>query len=95
MFFSTAAVVATLASVAVAAPASPTATDPADVYAAQATALTQSPTSKVKGRAFDRYVSIVWNLFFVCPTGSCLIALSVQETKHSTHPQSYSEKQRC
>jgi hypothetical protein len=74
MFFSTAAVVATLASVAVAAPASPTATDPADVYAAQATALTQSPTSKVKGKAFDRYVSIVWNLFFVCPTGSCLIA---------------------
>jgi hypothetical protein len=75
MFFSTAAVVATLASVAVAAPASPTATDPADVYAAQATALTQSPTSKVKGKAFDRYVSIVWNLFFVCPTGSFLTTL--------------------
>jgi len=40
-------------------PASPTATDPADVYAAQATALTEDPTSCVPGRAFDRYVSIV------------------------------------
>ena len=30
--------------------ASPTATDPADVYAAQATALTLSPTSNVKGK---------------------------------------------
>ncbi len=39
-------------------PASPTATDVADVYAAQATALTLSPTSNVKGAAFDRYVSI-------------------------------------
>ncbi|KAN0110208.1 acid phosphatase [Hyaloscypha variabilis] len=38
--------------------ASPTATDVADVYAAQATALTLSPTSNVKGAAFDRYVSI-------------------------------------
>jgi acid phosphatase len=52
--------VASLSSVALAAPApaSPTATDVADVYAAQATALTLSPTSKVKGKAFDRYVSI-------------------------------------
>jgi acid phosphatase len=40
------------------APASPTATDTTDVYAAQATALTRSPTSCVKGKAFDRYVSI-------------------------------------
>ena len=47
---------ATLASVAIA--ASPTATDASDVYAAQATALTESPTSNVKGKAFDRYVSI-------------------------------------
>jgi len=47
-----------LASVANTAPASPTATDPADVYAAQATARTDSPTSHVKGKAFDRYVSI-------------------------------------
>ena len=62
MRFSTSAVVATLASVAIAAPAttgaSPTATDAADVYAAQATAKTESPTSHVKGKAFDRYVSI-------------------------------------
>jgi acid phosphatase len=58
MRYSTFFVVATLASLAVAAPASPTATDPADVYAAQATALTLSPTSNVKGAAFDRYVSI-------------------------------------
>lgn len=43
---------------AIAAPASPTATDTADVYAAQATARTSSPTSHVKGKAFDRYVSI-------------------------------------
>lgn len=51
---------AALASLAVAAPqaSNPTATDPADVYAAQATALTRSPTSHVKGKAFDRYVSI-------------------------------------
>jgi acid phosphatase len=62
MRFSTSAVVASLASVAiaspVASPVSPTATDTADVYAAQATALTESPTSHVKGKAFDRYVSI-------------------------------------
>ena len=38
--------------------ASPTASDAADVYAAQATAITKSPTSNVKGKAFDRYVSI-------------------------------------
>jgi acid phosphatase len=36
-----------------------TASDPADVYAAQATAVSKSPTSKVRGKAFDRYVSIV------------------------------------
>lgn len=58
MRFSSALTVASLASAALAAPASPTATDPADVYAAQATALTLSPTSKVKGKSFDRYVSI-------------------------------------
>lgn len=62
MRFSTSVVVASLASVAIAAPAtsaaSPTATDAADVYAAQATARTESPTSHVKGKAFDRYVSI-------------------------------------
>jgi acid phosphatase len=65
MYFS-AAVVAALASVAAALPPAPsaptptaTASDPADVYKAQATALTESPTSKVKGRVFDRYVSIV------------------------------------
>lgn len=58
MRFSKTVVAATLASVASAAPASPTATDPADVYAAQATALTESPTSNVKGKVFDRYVSI-------------------------------------
>jgi acid phosphatase len=62
MRFSTSAFVASLASVAIAAPAttaaSPTATDAADVYAAQATAKTESPTSHVKGKAFDRYVSI-------------------------------------
>lgn len=58
MHLSKTAVVAILASVANAAPASPTATDPADVYAAQATALTESPTSNVKGKVFDRYVSI-------------------------------------
>ncbi|TVY22668.1 putative acid phosphatase [Lachnellula hyalina] len=49
---------ASLAGAAIAAPASPTATDTADVYAAQATARTSSPTSHVKGKAFDRYVSI-------------------------------------
>jgi acid phosphatase len=62
MRFSTSAAIASLASVAIAAPAttaaSPTATDAADVYAAQATAKTESPTSHVKGKAFDRYVSI-------------------------------------
>lgn len=39
-------------------PAQYTATDAADVYAAQATAKTESPTSKVKGKAFDRFVTI-------------------------------------
>lgn len=60
MRFSSTISVASWASVALAAPApaSPTATDVADVYAAQATALTLSPTSKVKGKSFDRYVSI-------------------------------------
>ena len=64
MLFSTLAV-ASLASVAAAhllpPPTAPTATasDPVDVFKAQATALTESPTSKVKGRVFDRYVSIV------------------------------------
>lgn len=61
MRFSTFAAVSSLASAAIAAPAtaaSPTATDTADVYAAQATAKTESPTSHVKGKAFDRYVSI-------------------------------------
>lgn len=59
MRVSTTLVVAALVSIAAAAaPASPTATDPADVYAAQATAKSESPTSKVKGKAFDRYVSI-------------------------------------
>jgi acid phosphatase len=58
MRYTTSFAIASLASVTVAAPASPTATDPADVYAAQATALTLSPTSNVKGAAFDRYVSI-------------------------------------
>ena len=53
-------VVAVLASTAFAVPtpASPTATDASDVYAAQATAKTETVTSKVKGHAFDRYVSI-------------------------------------
>ncbi|KAL3421338.1 phosphoesterase [Phlyctema vagabunda] len=52
--------IAVLASVVIAAPATtnPTATSPADVYAAQATAKTNSPTSNVKGKVFDRYVSI-------------------------------------
>ncbi|KUJ20782.1 acid phosphatase [Mollisia scopiformis] len=62
MLFSTLLVAATLVSVALAvpapAPASPTATDTTDVYAAQATVLTLSPVSNVKGKAFDRYVSI-------------------------------------
>jgi acid phosphatase len=38
--------------------ANPTASDPASVHKAQATALTLSPTSHVKGKSFDRYVSI-------------------------------------
>jgi acid phosphatase len=59
MRFSTTLTVASLASAAFAAPAGPaTATDTADVYAAQATAITESPTSKVKGKVFDRYASI-------------------------------------
>ncbi|TVY38918.1 Phosphate-repressible acid phosphatase [Lachnellula occidentalis] len=49
---------ATFVGVAIAAPASPTASDTADVHAAQATARTSSHTSHVKGQAFDRYVSI-------------------------------------
>jgi len=49
---------ASFAVLAAPAPASPTATDAADVYAAQATAKSTSPTSKVKGKAFDRYVSL-------------------------------------
>lgn len=36
-----------------------TATDSANVYAAQATAVTLSPTSNIKGKAFDRFV-VVW-----------------------------------
>lgn len=36
-----------------------TATSTADVYAAQATAKTSSPTSHVKGKAFDR-IAIIW-----------------------------------
>lgn len=58
MRFSSTFVAIGLASVATAAPASPTATDAADVYAAQATAKSESPVSKVPGKAFDRYVSI-------------------------------------
>lgn len=61
MRFSSTICAAALASLATAAPAtvaSPTATDVADVKAAQATAKSQSPTSKVKGKVFDRYVSI-------------------------------------
>jgi len=58
MRFSRAVAAASLASVAIAAPASPTATDKIDVLAAQATARTESPTSHVKGKVFDRYVSI-------------------------------------
>jgi hypothetical protein len=51
-------VTAILATTSTALPASPTATDVLDVYAAQATAKTESPTSHVKGKVFDRYVSI-------------------------------------
>ena len=36
-----------------------TATDTADVAAAAATAITHSPTSNVKGKAFDR-IAIIW-----------------------------------
>ena len=36
-----------------------TATSASDVYAAQATALTRSPTSSVSGKAFDR-IAIIW-----------------------------------
>ena len=64
MHFSTTVIAASLVSViiTISAPAttgvSPTATVAADVYAAQATARTESPTSHVKGKAFDRFVSI-------------------------------------
>ena len=62
MRFSTSAIAASLASVAIVDPttsvANPTATDAADVHAAQATAKCNSPTSHIKGKAFDRYVSI-------------------------------------
>jgi acid phosphatase len=60
MRFSSILTVGALASISYAAPApaSPTATDAADVYAAQATAKSSSPNSKVKGRAFDRFVTI-------------------------------------
>lgn len=65
MRFSTGIYTAALVAVAAAAPkssltstANPTATDPAAVYAAQATAKTESPTSHVKGKAFDRFVTI-------------------------------------
>ena len=36
-----------------------TATSASDVYAAQATAKTESPTSNVRGKAFDRFV-VIW-----------------------------------
>lgn len=58
MRFTLSLVAASLASLTIAAPSSPTATDVVDVYAAQATAKSESPTSHVKGKAFDRYVSI-------------------------------------
>ena len=65
MRFSTGISAAALLALAAAAPTSssasvvnPTATDPAAVYAAQATAKTESPTSHVKGKAFDRFVTI-------------------------------------
>lgn len=44
---------------AIAAGAQNTATSASDVYAAQATAKTNSPTSHVPGRAFDR-IAIIW-----------------------------------
>lgn len=37
-----------------------TSTSAVDVYAAQATAKTESPTSNVSGKAFDR-IAIIWN----------------------------------
>ncbi|KAI9651146.1 hypothetical protein NHQ30_001183 [Ciborinia camelliae] len=40
------------------APASPTSSDPVDVLAAQAIAKTRSPTSHVKGKAFDNFMQI-------------------------------------
>ncbi|KAG9246099.1 phosphoesterase family-domain-containing protein [Calycina marina] len=60
MRFSTLLAASGLAGRAFAAPtsASPTATDVADVNAAAATAKSASPTSHVKGKSFDRYVSI-------------------------------------
>lgn len=58
MQFTTSLVATMLAPLVLAAPASPTATDTLNVYAAQATAETESPTSHVKGKMFDRYVSI-------------------------------------
>ncbi|ELR05681.1 hypothetical protein VC83_05697 [Pseudogymnoascus destructans] len=65
MRFSTGIYTAALLASAAAAPTSsstlvvnPTATDPAAVYAAQATAKTESPTSHVKGKVFDRFVTI-------------------------------------
>lgn len=58
MRFSSTIGVLAISSLAVATPVSPTATDVADVLAAQATAKSLSPTSKVKGKVFDRYVSI-------------------------------------
>ncbi|KAI9743500.1 MAG: hypothetical protein M1818_002813 [Claussenomyces sp. TS43310] len=58
MRFSAPAALAAWASVVVADTASPTATDVADVEAAAATAISQSPVSHVKGKTFDRYVSI-------------------------------------
>jgi acid phosphatase len=58
MHFLSSFVVVAFASLAAMSPVSPTATDAQDVYAAQATAKTESPTSHVPGKAFDRYVSI-------------------------------------
>lgn len=65
MRFSTGIYTAALLALAASAPTSsstsvvnPTATDPAAVYAAQATAKTESPTSHVKGKVFDRFVTI-------------------------------------
>jgi acid phosphatase len=58
MNFLSSFVVMAFASLAATSPVSLTATDAQDVYAAQATAKTESPTSHVPGKAFDRYVSI-------------------------------------